>query len=436
MTVSLYRHQRVALEILRRHDRYALFMEMGMGKTITILTLIKERQWRTLVVCPLSIIEDAWQRDCEKLGIPFANLRPTLRKGEIPKDALVYAVNYESATRHQHALLTERFDCLVLDESTYIKNHKAKRTKAMQALALRTPSVYVLTGNPAPNSLLELWPQMYCITPECLGKNFYAFRNKYFYPTGYGGYTWKPYDPDRIINKVKQYAIFMRKEDWLDLPEKTFVTRHVIADGKMAEHYERMRKHRIAELGNDIVISRTKVSQIMRLREITSGFIQDGEAWEWISDAKVKELDHLLEEIQGQVFIWTNFRIEARYLAQRYNAPLILGGDAEGHRRRIIEEFKQGKHRILVATMGTISHGVTLTNCHHVVYYSLTYSHDLYLQSQDRFHRIGQKNPVTYYHLLVKGSIDERVLQALQRKEDMRQACVDILKLSPPTKSA
>lgn len=436
MSVSLYQHQQVALDILREHNRFGLFMEMGMGKTITVLSLIKEKQLRTLVICPLSIIEDAWQRDCNTMGIDFVNLRTILKKGKPFPPALVYALNYESLTKYQPILLNKDFDCFVLDESTYIKNHKAKRTKAAMVLAKYIPYVYVLTGNPAPNSLLELWPQMYCITPECLGNNFYAFRNKYFYPADFHRYTWKPYDPNRIINKVKKYAIFMRKKDWLDLPEKTFINRHIVADSKMAKYYERMRRDRIAELGDGVVTSVTKISQIMRLREITSGFIQDGDKWEWISDTKIKELDHLLEEIQDQVFIWTNFRVEADYLAKRYNAPMIVGGDTEESRRQIIEEFQQGKHRILIATMATISHGVTFINCNHVVYYSLTYSLDQYLQSQDRFHRIGQKNPVTYYHLLVKGTIDEIILRVLQYKEDIRQACVDILKLSPPTKNA
>ena len=434
MSVSLYPHQQAALEILRQHPRYGLFMEMGMGKTITVLSLVKEKGWRTLVVCPLSIIEDAWHKDSDTLGLEFVNLRTILRKGTPIPSAQVCAINYDNLIKYQPVLLNQDFDCLALDESTYIKNHKAKRTKAAIVLARYIPNVYVLTGNPAPNSLLELWPQMYCITPECLGKNFYAFRNKYFYPTGYGGYTWKPYDPDRIIAKVKQYAIFMRKEDWLDLPEKTFVNRHITADPEMYRAYEHMRKHRIAELGNDIVISQTKVTQIMRLREITSGFIQDGDKVEWISNAKIKEVEHLLDEIQGQVFIWCNFRAEALKLAEVFKAPVIMGGDKDEYRQELIKEYKEGKHRILIATMGTISHGVTLTNCHHVIYYSLTYSHDLYLQSQDRFHRIGQKNPVTYYHLLVKNSIDDRVLQALRRKEDMRRVCGEILKLTPKEK--
>jgi len=434
MSVSLYPHQKKAIEILRQHPRFGLFMEMGMGKTLTMLALIKEKQWRALVVCPLSIIVDAWQRDCELVGLRFVNLWEVLNKREsVPTDGDVYAINYDRINKEKSWLVKLGCDCLIFDESTYIKNPKAKRTKTAIFLADNYPNVYVLTGNPAPNSLLDLWAQMRCISPACLGNNFYAFRNRFFYPTGYQGYEWKITDKmaKYILDRVKHYAIFMRKDEWLDLPEKTFITRSVMPDKEMIERYERMRKYQIAELGDDLVISRTQAVKILRLREITSGFIQEGEQVEWFSEAKIKEVKHLLEEIQGQVLIWTNFRAEAMRLGEELGYEPILGGMSEKNKQRLIEQFKSGKDRVLIANIGTISHGITLTNCHDVIYYSLTYSLDQFLQSQDRVHRVGQRNPVTYYLLIVPKTIDIVVWKALNSKATLQEMCIKALQISP-----
>ena len=436
MNITLYKHQEIILQRLPSHKRYAIFAEMGLGKTAAFLMFLKQTGLSALVICPLAIVRQAWLKDNEKFGfnLPSCNLHEVLSKRrEIPQDRQLYVINIDRVAKAINKL--PKTDVLIIDESSQIKSPKTKRTKAIMKLSQNYEHCYLSSGSPAPNSPMEYWPQMYCIDPQILGRNFYAFRNTYFYrpqPDKHS-WLWVPYKGAvrEIMSKVETKAVFLKKEDWLDLPEKQFLIREVIMNRDWAKAYEEMRRHQVLEIGDVRSIAPHQFTKILRLREITSGFIRDDNNVHWISQGKLKALDDLLSEISGQVVIWTNWTEELRVICDKYNAPGIYGNQNAEERNRVINEFIAGKHRILAANIGTISHGITLTNCHDVIYFSLTYSYEQFAQSQDRFHRIGQRHPVNYHLLICPNTIDEVLGAALQRKENIMALGLDMLRVSP-----
>ena len=424
--------------------RYGIFADMGLGKTASFLYHLKTTGKKALVVCPLTIIRQAWLADNEKFGfgLSICNLHEVLSKKKAIPEAQVYLINYERIAKRKgrKTIVNPQIDslgidCLIIDESSHMKNPKSQQTQALLQLASHTDSVYLASGSPAPNSPMEYWAQMNAIDPAILGDNYFVFRNTYFYRPAPEKNAWlwvpNPGSVSSIMDKVKTKALFLEKEDWLDLPDKEFILREVPMSRDWVIAYETMRKHQVLEFQDVESIAPHDFTKILRLREITAGFIRDGQHCAWISKGKLNALDELVQEIKGQVMIWTVFTDELKAICDKYKIEGVFGGQKQEDRERIINNFKAGKSRILVANMGTISHGVTLVNCSNVVYYSLTYSYEQYTQSLDRFHRLGQKKSVNYFHLICPNTVDAALYQVLQRKDNVMNFALDFLRISP-----
>jgi len=445
----LMQHQKEGAEFALTHPRHGFFWDTGTGKTIHGLEIYKQKGVKTLVVCPLSIIENAWIEDAEKFcpEINIINLWDLKRKSTSRSGKMRYqkalescdiaVINFDRFRIMRKELQDVGFKMLIIDESSKMKNSKAKTTKELIKFADTILFVYLFSGTPAPNSELEYYSQVRILDQSILSSSFYAFRNRYFIQKGFGGFTWEmnPEMRQDFLNKLATVSSVIRKHDVLDLPEKTINIRQVFLSKAEMSAYREMEKHMLLEIGDSEVLAANAAVKVMKLREGTSGFFID-EDGEVISTgiSKLEELTELLEEIgKHQVVIWTNFHHEAESICT------ILQGQAETFARadgtinqdkknQAIKDFKAGNVQYLIGHPASIGHGITLTNCSYMIYFSLSYSYELQSQSQDRIYRKGQHNACSYYYLVVPGTIDMAIVRALKSKKKITEEVFNYIK--------
>jgi len=273
------------------------------------------------------------------------------------------------------------------------------------------------------------------VNPSLFGQSFYAFRNQYFYAYGFGNYLWamKPSMEDTFRQKLATVSEVVRKEDVLDLPERTDNYRKVSLSKTERDAYEDMKNHLIAMVEGKEVVAANSAVKMLKLRQGTSGFFfdEDGNIVR-TGTSKLNELMDLLEEIGNhQVIIWDHFHEEGDQIMKKLSKKAgRVDGTITNQQTRIdtVNAFIDGKLQYIVAHPGSLGHGVTLTNCSYAVYFSLSHSYELYVQSRDRIYRKGQKNACTYYHIVAANSVDNAIMQALKNKGDVVDAVLNYLK--------
>jgi SNF2 family DNA or RNA helicase len=436
-----YQHQKKAISIAAMFGSYALFMETGTGKTLCAIRLIEYWKVPTMIVAPLSTLESVWEKEITKWSpqTTSINLWKNLKRFNdgYKYGYWIYLINYEQfKILSKKVDITEKIKCLIVDESSKLKNPKSQITKEVLKYRNKIPYRLCLTGTPAPNNLLEYFGQMTFINSEVLGTdNYYRFRNTFFYSTGYGGYMYRPMKgaKEAIIENVSKQAFSVRKEDCLDLPERVYETRYIYMDEVQRKAYDMMKKENILEFKDSVTLAANELAKIMKLRQVTSGFSINTEGIPiFISDTKIIALKELLEEIpeDKQVIIWVNFHFEVLKLKEEFkDAACTLYGDMpQKEKTKSIEDFQNGKYRLLIAHPLSGGLGINFQNCSYVVWFSLNYSQEQYSQANDRVYRIGQINKVTYFLLLAKDTIDEIIYKVLHKKADLMNECLNILK--------
>lgn len=455
-----YNHQIAALDAVHGSEYFGLLMEMGTGKT---KVLIDEINWsesqRVLIVCPKSVI-GTWKRELQKHSKKpffFRRLRShdlgveDLLDGLHAKEKIkIWATNYERVIANLDGLKRMGFDILIADESTYIKEIRTKRTKAMIELAETCKRRFIMTGTPAGNNLLDLFAQFEFLQPGILGfSTFNAFK-KY-----YGRFTITHGGFDKLIGykgmeelkmRMANCSFVVKKKDCLDLPEKIFEERYVEMGKVQRELYEQMLSIAIADiegsLSPDSTVQATVVIvQLLRLSQICCGYLRtisgDTKA---IPDGNVKAeaLKEIIEAIdpEEKICIWARFRWDIEQICNtlrkmKISYCCITGKESEKQRDYAIESFESDIGcRVIVGEPGCGGMGVTLIGspkrpCTNVIYYSNDFSMLKRAQSEDRSHRIGIKLPVTYIDIVCEDSIEERICTVLQKKKELNEMIKD-----------
>jgi len=447
----MMRHQLDGIRLAAERSRHLFAFDTGTGKTFQSIEIIKQKGLKTLVVCPLSIIVPAWIEDILKFApeLSFVNLWALWKKQKtldfktsVKKDFNIGIINYESfRTTHEH-LKDAGFQMLICDESSFLKSYKAQVTKLITDFADNVEYCYLLSGMPAPNNDMEYFSQVRIIDPAVFGKSFYRFRNKYFYSAGYGGYTWLPQSNKRteFLNALSKTVSVVKKEDVLDLPERTDNIREVTLTSKEMKAYNDMAVHLVAEIEDSEITAYNAAVKLMKLRQVTAGFMFDEDKRIiQIGKSKLVELTSLLNEIgNNQVLIWTQFQEEGRQLFKLLNVEkdgrsgtglcgLCDGTVPQFQKEEYVKQFIAGDIQYLIAHPRSLGHGVTLVNASYAVYYSLSYSLEEHYQSRDRIYRKGQVNKCTYYYLLAEKSIDKIIYNALKGKLKAEKAVMQYI---------
>lgn len=401
---------------------YGIFADTGTGKTVIGLE-VADHYKKTLVICPLSVIETAWIDDCHKFypSKKIVNCWSNSRKGRIDalnSDADIYVMNYESYKILRYQISKAGFDCMIVDESSCMKNMGSQITSMILEMIYVIPHRFVLSGCPTPNRFDEIFPQMKFVNNEIFGNNYQGFLARYSHQDMVNPHVWyqTEEDKERYNLRLQEQSVFLKKEDCVDLPDKTFEVKKFDLSKQQRQIYD--------ELMNDIRSHINEWSKfefnakLIKLREISSGFLLTKKAKiATFLDNKTTILSEILENIGNrQVIVWCQFQYEIESLAEQFGGAGLTSKTK--NRDDIIRDFRDGKIQYLFTHPKLLGKGLTFVNCTYNVYYSLSYSYEEFKQSQDRIHRIGQTSKCTYIILQAKDTIDEKIYDCLQRKKN------------------
>lgn len=357
----------------------------------------------------------------------------------------VAVINYESTWRDDVFEELQKFDAdlIICDESQRIKTHDAKQSKAMHELGDQARYKLILSGTPVQNDAIDIWSQYRFLDKTIFGDNFYKFRNRYAIMGGFNrkqivGYK----DLDGLIKKEHSIAFRITKEEAIDLPEQTFITRKIELDKKTAELYKQIKQSSYAELMNgDTITATTVLTRLLRLQQLAGGFLvtDDNEKPELVNRSKLDALADIIQDyvIDGK----KKLVIFARFIPEVHEIQNVIAGLFKGtgmqqvaiygaikkeERGEIIRQFQEDpKTTVIVGQIDTLGVGVTLTAADTCVYYSKNFNYATFSQSLSRIHRIGQRNTCTYISLIAEKTVDENIEAALAKKEDMAKTVVD-----------
>jgi len=356
----------------------------------------------------------------------------------------IFIINVEAFSTAKGVKFTENFILghqvlFAVDESTTIKNPKASRTKAITKLAKNTKYRRILTGSPITQSPLDLYSQTEVLETNLLGyTSYYSFQNHYGEVVNryFGGRTVRQVvgyrNLDELSQKLDSFSYRVLKSDCLDLPEKLYIRRDVTLTAEQKKLYAELKELAITELANQETVSVTNVlTQLLRLHQIVCGHIKSDDGTETpINNNRIDELIEVIAEMQGKIIIWANYRQNILEIVETLQG--LFGADAVAsyfgdttpdERERVIKQFQDPNSslRFFVGNTQTGGYGITLTEAQNVIYYSNNFDLEKRLQSEDRAHRIGQKNNVTYVDLVAKDTVDEKIVTALRNKLDLAQ---------------
>lgn len=467
VNANLYKHQirgaNMALRAFGALDAktpgggFGELFEMGCGKTLTTIAVAGAlynlgKIDRVLVVAPTSVCS-VWPHDLNQfatfpwearvlLGDKKKRLKALNELENWPFKALRIAViNYESTHREGifEALAAYKPDLIVCDESQRIKNPSAAQSKALHKLGDAAPFRMILSGTPVQNNAVDLYSQYRFLDPAVYGANFYAFKNRYCIMGGYGQHQIVGYrNMDELVEKEHSVAYRVTKEECLDLPQQTFINRYVQFTDAEQAIYEQLRKSSFLELETgENVTATTILTMYLRLMQLTGGFLTADESTrpKQVNTAKLDALadivDDYVVDAGKKLVIFARFRAEIAAIENLLRLRKIQYGSIYGdvpmeERGKIVDDFQTNPDtKVFVAQIQTAGLGITLHAASTAVFYSYDYNYANYAQALARIHRIGQRLPVTYIHLVVDGSIDEKILAALENKEDMAKTVVD-----------
>jgi len=470
--LTLKPHQELGREIARIQDRFAFFFDTRTGKTPLSLTIIHDdilqhptAKW--LVVCPLILIYNAWLEDAAKFypEIPTINLHaatPAKRQLAMAKQGTIYLTNTESFISYRTYFDKMGFKGCIVDESSDLKSNKSKVSKDMIEFAQTMQRFYLLAGTPAPNGEWEYYMQMCAIDYYGWQSSYTQFKEYYFvnlsFNAQYEKLALRPDRKDELYAMIKSSALYVDKEDVLDTPGRDFEEVEYDMPKDLLEHYRlfknelylEVKNKSVDDLENLVRITAKNVgSKLNKLNQISSGFIMDTKAakenkfygteldeWYLLDDYRFKALQDLLNRpniIGEQVLIWANYRREFDLIKSLLGTrcQCVYGGASIDEKNAAIRNFKAGKIQYLIANPASADKGLTLTNCHISIYFSLNWSYELFKQSADRIYGDKSIQPLfcNYYIMLAKYTIDEVLYRdVLQGKKDSSYAVLNHLK--------
>lgn len=455
-------------EAVGNNKGYGYLFQVGCGKTLTVIAVMgvlwrHGKVSRVLVVAPNSVT-GVWPKEMDEMadfpaevavlaGDKKKRLAALHNLGAAPRGMLqLAATNYESIWRDgiYSALVKYNPDLIIADESQRIANHDTAQSKAMHRLGDMAPYKLILSGTPVRNKAIDIYSQYRFLDSSVFGTNYYAFRNKYAIMGGFDKHQIVGYrDLDDLTRKAHSIAYRVTKAEALDLPEQTFENRYIQLSDDDRRIYDRLRRDSYAELeSGGSVTAPTVLTKLLRLQQLTGGFLQldDAERPQQVNRAKLDALMEIVGDCiaaNQKVVVFARFTAEIDLISATLEQAGIRFGMIDGRtptehktdratgrevmsRSEIVEDFQTNPDTmVFLAQIQTAGLGITLHAASIEVFYSVDFGMANYTQCVGRIHRIGQRNVCTYIHLLVERSVDEKVMRAINAKEDLAKLIVD-----------
>lgn len=432
-TTTLYPYQAVGVEKLLPSRLGALFMDMGTGKTRCAIELVARRQqrisrvvWFTPVSLKLTIAEEIAKHTA---GEPVYIFDDSTTCSNLP-DSFWYIVGIESMSSSDRVVLAvdkliDADTMVIVDESSYIKGHAAMRTMRITELSRRSRYRLLLTGTPLSQGIEDLYAQMRFLSPDILGYNsFYSFaRNHLEYSEIHQGMILRATGMENLTQKITPYIYQVQKSECMELPEKLYDQVYFSLSDAQYDAYEEAKSEILLNKDIEDITSYTIFQLFTALQQIVSGFrVVDGETIEY-PNQRLDALQTALDSIPPgeKVIIWTKFIYSLKQISSRLPGSALYYGDLSEKDRQIeINRFRNDSDCLyLVATQATGGHGLTINEAHYHVFYENEFKYSHRIQAEDRSHRIGQTQPVTYVDLYSDSGIDTRIRKALAKKQDV-----------------
>lgn len=430
---SLYSHQQTAVDKLLPISIGALFMEMGTGKTRAAIELVYKRQQRignVIWFCPVSLKETIAYEITKHTGkdgeiVKFDNQTSI---ENVNKAAFWHIVGIESMSSSDRVVLTvnsliNQYSFVIIDESSFIKTHNAIRTRRITDLAAKAKYRLLLTGTPISQGIVDLYSQMRFLSPDILSyHSFYSFASNHLeYSEEYPGLIVRSHKTDLLAKKIEPYVYQVTKKECLDLPDKLFDSVYFRMTDEQRETYEQAKWDLLLSLEVDEIDSYAIFQLFTALQQVVSGFRNYNntlyEFPHYRMDILLSTIDRLPEN--EKVIVWCKYRYSLQAISEKLDKVSLFYGDLTEKQRGIELEKFRADNRFLVATQATGGHGLTLNESHYVIFYENEFKYANRLQAEDRCHRIGQTQNVTYIDIGCLDSIDERIHLALAKKGNL-----------------
>lgn len=462
--IKLFDHQQFYLNTYWNKEFFGLLWSMGTGKSAATIAgatklFTTDKISAVLIIAPNGVHTNWIKREIPKFCITFydAFAHPGYMKAcdraaydnlceHDPTILKFYAINIEALSHESGKQLCLDFIMghhgkvlMIVDESSTIKTPGSKRTKAVLHLGRLVCYRRILTGTPLTQSPFDIWSQAEFLKPGIFGK-YFQFTHRYaIYQTiKFGSRSFQTVKEYQNLSELRQrllpFCSFIRKDDVLDLPPKLFEIRDVPMTQEQLTHYKEMKNLLMTEFEKDLITATNGLHKLIRLHQITLGFLtDDNNKVLSIKHNRLIALKQILDESDGQLIIFTNFRFALleieNLLVKEKISHVVYHGDIPLDDRQIaIDKFQAGQVKVFLATVQTAGFGLTLTKANLVVYYSNGYSLERRVQSEDRAHRIGTTKPVTYIDLVSPKTVDEHVLSALMSKSDIESNVTNLLR--------
>lgn len=440
--MKLHDYQKYAVKFIEEHPISALLLDMGLGKTITTLTAINNLMFdmfevrKILIIAPLRVARDTWPAEIEKWE-HLKHLRYSVAVGNAEEritalntDADIYIINRENVDWLVRNTKFD-YDMVVIDELSSFKNHQSKRFKALMKVRPKVKRIVGLTGTPASNGLMDLFAEFKLLDMgQRLGRFITQYRNAYFHPDKQNGYIVYSYKPlpdaeEQIYDRISDITVSMKAVDHLQMPE-LISTEYVVAmSDEEKEKYRELKKELVLQLPDGEITAANAASLNNKLCQMSNGAIYDDDKnIIAIHDRKLDALEDIIESANGKpilVAYW--FKHDAERIKARFQVHEIKTS-------KDITDWNSGKIPVAIIHPASAGHGLNLQQGgNHLVWLGLTWSLELYQQTNGRLFRQGQKSStVVIQHIVTKGTVDERILKALTEKDKTQTALMTAVK--------
>ena len=453
MKFKPHAYQRYCIEYIKTHPISALFLDMGLGKTVTTLTALRDMMLddmsvsKVLVIAPLRVARDTWPAEVQKwdhlhdldVSVMVGNVKE--RMAALNHRAMIYIINRENVQwlvgYYEKNGLRWDFDCVVIDELSSFKNHKSLRFKWLRKIRPFVRRWVGLTGTPTSNGLMDLWAEIGIMDGgERLGRFIGRYRDAYFKAGSMNPQTGVVFSyvprkgaEDQIYERISDITISMKALDYLDMPECVYVNHEVQMSDPERKLYDQLKNDLIIHLEDGDIDARNAAALSNKLLQMSNGAVYDEyNETRVIHNRKLEMLDDLIEQANGQpvlIAYWFRHdraRIVEHLLAQGYEPRDIRESDD-------IKDWNAGKIDVALIHPASAGHGLNIQEGGHIlIWFGLTWSLELYQQTNARLWRQGQKSTVTVHHIVTRGTVDENVLAALEAKDMTQEKLIAAVK--------
>lgn len=439
-------YQDEGIQWLLNNPSSGLFLAPGLGKTAIVLkTFSLEKSKgivdKMLVIAPLRVCSLVWPYEVKKWE-DFSDLSVGVLHGPEKEDVLrsdhdIYAINPEGLkwlSKSGYKFSKKKWR-LVFDESSLFKNGRSQRFKLAKKIINDFQRVSILTGTPAPNGMENIWSQIYLLDGgHRLGRYITAYRNKFFYPSGYMGYEYKLQPgADKKIHSLIEDIVLHKDADELDLPEKIENTIAVKMPKKARKIYDEMKNELIAMIDSDLSVASNAAVASGKLRQICNGRLygEDRKVLD-LHEEKILALEELISSMEGRpMMVFYEFQHDLAALKKKFpHAEVLGGGVSRSDSESIVHRWNSDEIQVLLLHPKSAGHGLNLqeSSCRDICWFSIPWDLELYEQAIARVHRQGVKDSVTIHHITAEDTIDEKIIKVLKKKGSMQKSLLEALK--------